>query len=115
MAWVAIESPSVTTGLGWPNVATSLAKEERVSVAPKNSLSRQGIAASCRYSERGVAIGVDHDRVGQAKPSARDRLYSRSPAGAIGAPRMIKCARAVMTGNVATERLCCDRPPMLFY
>ena len=47
----------------------SLAREERVSVAIGNSLSPQGIAASYHDSERGVTIGVGHDRAGQAKPS----------------------------------------------
>ena len=60
----------------------SLAREGNVSVAIENSLLRQGIAASCRYSEGGFVTGVGHDRAGPAKLSVRYLAHGRRPENA---------------------------------
>ena len=79
----------------------SLAREGRVSVETDNSLSRQGIAASCHDSECGVATEVGHYRAGQAKPNARDRAHGRHP------------VRAIERAQAGATRDCRDREALL--
>ena len=91
-----------------------------MSVAIENSLSRQGILASYFDSERDVATGVGHDKVGQAKPSVHDCAHSRRLAlaatraiGELRASDQGSVHRQERQGTVVTERLCRDGPIML--
>ena len=72
-------------------------------------LSRQGISASCRDNERGVATGVGHDKARQAMPSVRDCTYSKLTHYAHGnAHYRCTVLKQVQQKTVATDHSCCS-------
>ena len=65
--------------------------------------------SSCRNSEHGVATGVGHDRVGQAKPSASDNNHGRRATRVVACTIGVLRARQARQGIVVKGRLCHDR------